>query len=299
MVVRYVACFILPTIFLLINSGSKTEYTIDYPAKKIVETYGGIFGIYKSYSKENIQEFVQYRKLSKTHLELFNTMQNTEKVIHYVYREPTSVRNSEPNEIYSIFEYFDYLKRNNKHEYNQIIAVSVAYRAGGIGYEREVDITISKNEYEKLLREVDDADDGIVVMSKQWCLENTYNRYGLTMEDESWNRLMSPWRTNIESPDSMQQYSITYSSDVVLISKVRRDSSGNRVSTAPMPDIDTGEQGYIFAAWDDDLGLWIYGETIGLRYFRYIVDEDQFLWQEDVPIKDEVPPVLIQVMFRR
>ena len=254
--------------------------------------------IVKSYGKNN-----SYTELSGK--EKLSWLENESSIGYFVVTEMTpedlaleisfKPRNvdgrAKPDEVYAIFDCWLKLKEKDI----AVSAVVCKYSFGGyFDYDSWL-IIVPYNEFENLYNKCDvinkSSESIAYELGNLWMYCHCYNRSGLKLDEKDKYRdlLITYWQPAQISEDKNMTARYDYASNKLSVDKIKRHD--NISTAATVWSIQLDEPGYLYAAWDKDNNIWVFGEKNGLQVLKYDGAEG---WNAGKTGKEDEAPIAIQ-----
>ncbi|MFA7636713.1 MAG: hypothetical protein WCX81_03015 [Monoglobales bacterium] len=225
-------------------------------------------------------------------------MGENDYVLDISFKAKNTKARANPLEIYAIFNCFMELQKQQL-EYN-VVAIACSYSHGlGIDDASSWLIIITYDEFESLhnnsYNAVGDSDDLAKKLGDMWINKEHYNRFGLKFEDADNYRelLITPWNINQLSFNKEFAAGYFYGGNKLSVDKINRYND-DVSSTQTIWSIQIGETGFLYGAWDEQNNVWLYGEDIGIRLYKF--DGDINWKQSDYTDGNQIPCALKKVM---
>ncbi|MCL2678880.1 MAG: hypothetical protein FWF18_01050 [Dehalococcoidia bacterium] len=230
--------------------------------------------------------------------DVFSNMDADDFVLNISFKAKNAKGRVSPLEIYAIFNCYIELQKQLS-ECN-VVSILCSYSRGlGIDDASTWLIIITYDEFELLYNNTDIDDKKSNELAKElgdmWINENHYNRLGLVFEDSDKYRelLITPWKNNQPSLSVDFSAGYFYGSNKLSVYKI---SHYNDTISSSQTTWSTyiNETGFLYGVWNEQNSIWLYGEDIGIRLYKF--DGDKNWEQADYTDENQIPYALKKVL---
>lgn len=277
-----IALFLIISV-MPIPKGSSIRWIVTNKISNIARGYSNIFSSSIFLPKDDMDWFINANNYNKKH---FSNLKSNDEII-YIDFHKTTFKESEPVELYAVFESFLYL-RGKELPYN-IVAIGCEHMGGVWSF------AITTEDFEELYSplkvKTDKRSEIAKELAKVWVEKNFYNRRGLILDkqDEYKKQLVTLWSFPVNSSDDNFQIYYFAEANTMYIDKKERFM--NDYATKSVQAIKTDETGFMYAAWDEKNNIWMYGESTGLSFFKF---DGASNWEKQTAIDESQMPYALK-----
>ena len=289
-IVGIISFIIVLTLIFIMNNPFGTA---SMKLKSIIKQYGSITSNCEIISKKDALAYISASNVNRNKL---SDVSDDDKLVKINLKSQKG-QYGKPNEILSAMDVYLYIKENE--EYKNICGIICSYRSEKISDANSVDVVFSVGELKtlfdecKLYTKIINAQ----VLCNRWIENNYYYRKDLEI-NRKYSKLLSEWNRYVSSEDDGYQLVYNYENNqlrVVTVEKAEHDDVGIVTSkTAWKSKIN--EDSTVYAVWDKENNIWVLGENMGLKLFRFN-ETDSWLMVDEYS-DFIIPNILNDVTFR-
>ncbi len=289
-IVVFILCFALIRYLPIPKNANMPMWFLETRISDIVRGYGKISSTCSFIQQDELSWCIEATNKNRKKLSDLNEDQG----ILYIEFKGKPQEYNKPIEIYAIFEAFLYL--NKRTTPKEIVAITCISESGEYFDANSTTITITTEEFKSLYNSIDVSNRNNEVIANElatiWANKNFYNRYKLQFDEQELYKakLVTEWNKRVISYDGDFSIFYGYDTNKLSISKISKADDSNVSMTSSLADFEIEETGFLYATWDKQNNIWLYGEDIGLQMYQYQTDS---CWEKaENVIWDNAPVVL-------